>query len=160
MTAATATGIKAGLILEIGDVDPSTGGTPAPGDGLLEGAVDGLWDRWAARDLVAAGLRELYVRRSCLELVLAVLIPRLVDVQDNTAGLGIKGSQVVAGYERKLARTQAEIDRIETIAARVGASAIQLGKLAHRSPVEPRIGPNPSNRRYGGTVGRRRRVLP
>lgn len=149
--------IKDAILAELGDVDPATGNAPAAGQGgIVAGQMDYLWERYAAKDLVAPELRELYVKAGCIELILGVLDPRLVDVQDNAAGLGIKGSQVIASYERKLARIQAAIAKIERLASARNAGAIQIAQMRNRQPLLPQYPPNPSAQRYGGTAFRRR----
>jgi hypothetical protein len=149
--------IKDAILTELGDIDPVTGNTPAAGrDGIVADQIDYLWERHAAKDLVAPELRELYVKAACIELILGVLDPRLVDTQDNAAGLGIKGSQVIASYERKLARIQDQIEKIERLAMARHGGTIKLAQMANTQPKRPQYPPNPSSQRYGGTAFRRR----
>lgn len=153
--AITTDDVKDALIIEIGDVDPATGGAPSPASrGIVAGQIDYLWDRWAAKDLVAPGLREAYVKRAGLELILGVLGPRRMDFGNTVAGLTVKASQVVGMYERKLARVQAEIDRTEAASAasaRAGG-AYRIGRITTTAPVRPTNPPDGNDRRYGGDL--------
>jgi hypothetical protein len=149
--------IKDAILTELGDIDPATGNAPLAGqDGIVGDQMDYLWERYAAKDLVAPELRELYVKAAAIELILGVLDPRLVDVQDNAAGLAVKGSQVITAYERKLARVQDRIEKIERLAAARHGGNIKLAQMANTQPKRPQYPPNPSDQRYGGTAFRRR----
>lgn len=140
------------IILEVGDVDPATGGRPVPSSaGIIAQQIDLLWERHAWADAVAMGLRPLYVKVSAIELVLGVLGGRRIDVRDQAAGLDVKASQTVTAYERKLQRAISEIGRIERGAAgRQGTrTRPAIGQLTTIRPVETDP-PDPGTPIYGG----------
>jgi hypothetical protein len=146
--------IKELILLEVGDLDASTGDPASPG--LLAGRIDMLWDRYAAKDLVAPGLRELYTKRACLRLVLAVLAPRRFDAADTSAGPNIKANQIYQHYWDLYDCIKGEIGAVEQQAA-TGARDYRAGRLTTAAPITAAYPPEANALRYGGTPYRARR---
>lgn len=114
------------IILSIGDVDPVTGDTPpsVPANGVLEQLVPVLWEKYEAKDTIAPGLRELYVRRDSLRRVLAIGAQKWFDTADNLSGLSIRGSQIYKHYQDMYDCAKMEIAAVEKAAAKSVAPAI------------------------------------
>lgn len=150
-----AQGVRDEIVLEVGDVDPVTGDTPTdPADGVLYNRVDWLWDRFAAKDRIAPGLREMYVKRSCLRIILAVLAQKRFDVTDVLAGFGMKANQVWDHYNSLYECVKAEIEVAER---KYGASVTPVGsRLRTRAPVRALFPPDGNSPRYGGDLYTRR----
>lgn len=162
--AVTAEDIQEQIILEIGDVDPATGDPPAnPATGVIANQIELLWDRFAAADAIAPGLREQYVKRAAIRMVLAVLRPKFFDMADTVAGPNYKLSQVVKGYELMLEQTDEDITVVKaggTLASR----SYQAEQITTTAPYTPSYPPDANwTRRYGGSPYARRhgrRVYP
>lgn len=154
--AATATEIKEQIIFEVGDVDPVTGDRPIDEtEGLLFTRIDWLWDRWASQGQVAPGLRELFVKRSCIRMVMAVLAQKRFDVTDVLAGFGMKASQVYDHYSAMHDCCKAEI--LFVLNRYAVSTRPVAGRLVTRAPVTPRRPPDANSPRYGGDPYYRRR---
>jgi len=115
------------IIASIGDVMADTGDTPTvEGTGVLATLVPLLWEQYEAKDTVAPGLRELYVRRDSLRRVMAVLAQKRFDVADNLSGLSIRGSQIYQHYQAMYDCAQKEIAAAEKAANRGG---VAIGRM-------------------------------
>lgn len=145
------------ILLEVGDIDPTSGD---PGIGVLRLHINALWDRYSDKALIAPRLQELYVKRAALELVLAVLSAR-VDFTEGPTGLSVKQSQQVADRRAQLAAVQAEIARVERQALTTRGPAV--GALTTTAPVTPPVPPpgpllDANDPGYGGSPYRPRRL--
>lgn len=168
--AITEADVKQQIVLEVGDVNPTTGDpatTPgqAGSDGIIWSRIDYLWTRYGAWDQVAAGLRELYCRRAAIRLVLGVLSPRRFDTTDTQAGASFRANQLWEHYLAMLEAVSAEIADALRAAATPGggpstggaSSPYQGALIAKRAPVPVRPGaPDPNALPYGGAP----RVVP
>jgi hypothetical protein len=146
--------VKELIILEVGDVDPATGDPPAvPADGILADQITSIWERYASKSLIYPGLQELYVKRSCIEMVLGVLKARRFDFADNRLGLQVRAQQIVAAYERMYARVTGEIAELEGAAAAVGkgSGSYQAAPIIRSAPIVPCYPPDANWPRYSGT---------
>jgi hypothetical protein len=160
--ALTADDIQEQIILEVGDVDPASGDPPArPEDGVLARRMDVLWRRFAAKGPLAPGLRELYVKRACVRLVLGILAQRRFDAADTIEGLSLKANQIYEHYLEMQRTVQAEIEATEGQFA-TGRRAYRGGTIARTAPVSPPRPPDANRARYGGSpyAARRRRGSP
>lgn len=150
--------IRGLILLEVGDINPTTGEPPAtPSAGLLYNQIELLWDRYAAKDQVTPGLRQLYVKRDCIRLILGVLAPRLFDASDVLAGFTFKANQIWGHYQEMHVCCKGEIQAVE--AKFGGGPGYKAGRLTTRAPVTPLSPPDANAPRYGGSPyrGRRRR---
>lgn len=152
MPALTPSDLQDQILREVGDVQPGTGDPVTnPAQGIVYASLDYLWARHAGQDQVSPGLRELYVKRDALEMILAVLIQRRLDVNDQRAGLRIRADQIVTNYEHKLDRVLAQISGTEK-AVVSGSNAYRSARIRTRSPIAAPYPPDPSSTRYGGSV--------
>jgi hypothetical protein len=149
MVAITAIEIRNQITLEIGDIDPLTSDPPAlPVDGLIYQRIDFLWRRYASKDAIAPGLRELYTKRAAIRMILAVMVQRRFDVSDVLTGFGMKANQIWEHYQEMHACVKAEIEATE---AKFAVSVTPAGgRLKTRAPVTPRHRPDANAPRYGG----------
>ena len=117
------------IILTVGDVDPVTGDYPpqTPATGVLENLVPMLWAKYQAKDGIAAGLRELYVRRDAYRAVMAIGAQKWFDTADNLSGLSIRGSQIYKHYQDMYDCAKAEIEAVEKAVAK--SVAPQIGYM-------------------------------
>lgn len=146
----TADDLKDLIIAEIGDLDPATLGAPSPGTGLLEANIDAIWDRYAAKDQVAPGLRAAYTRRDCIRLVRGAFSRRAFDVSDVLAGLTMKAGQIWAHLQDM---HQSALDEIAALERKyAGSATIAGGPILRRAPITPAAPPDGNNRRYGGDL--------
>lgn len=144
---------KRQIVLEVGDVDPSTGDPPVAGSaGIVAVRIDYLWERYAPWEATAPGLRELFCRQAAIRLVLGVLAPRRFDFTDGRAGLSVRAHQLVESYQQMLADATAQIAGLKKVAAASGAGGYRGSRLATTAPIEAAYEPDPNALRYGGTV--------
>lgn len=141
------------IILEVGDVDPQTGDPPdTPENGIIAIRMNYLWDRYAAWDTVAPGLRELLCRQAAIRLVIGVLAPRRFDSSDTRGGVSIRAHQLVESYQQMLEDTTASIKAMKDASRSSAAGGYRGARLVHTAPVEVSHPPDPNALRYGGTV--------
>lgn len=152
----TADDIKEAILIEVGDVVRETGDAPAsPQAGLLYNQIDSIWDRYAAKDQVAPGLRALYTKRDCLRIILGVLAQKRFDSADVLAGMTFKVGQIWTHYQDLLTCCKDEIASVEKKFG--GSSTFRAGRMVTRAPVTPYYPPDANNPRYGGSPYRGRR---
>lgn len=150
----TAVQIQDQIIREVGDVDSTTGDQPGdPDDGVLAINIRFLWTKYAAKDRIAPGLRELYVKRACVRMVLAVLAQRRFDAVDVLAGLNAKTGQVWDHYQEMHKCAKEEI--VAILKATAG-SEFGVTPLTTAAPTVSNTGClDPNHPYYGGSPLRR-----
>jgi hypothetical protein len=147
----TAAEIRQQIIDEIGDVEFDTGDTPAdPSDGVVYQAMPLLWRKYAAKDRVAPGLRELYVKRAGIRMILGVLAQKRFDTADALAGATNKINQVWEHYQQMHEAIRDEIASILEQHA-PGRRAYRVGAIEKQAPITTSRPPDPNAPRYGGT---------
>lgn len=152
----TSTDITDQILLETGDIDPTTGDAPVTVDeGLVFQNLDRLWLQYAAKDQVAPGLRALYVKRAALRMILANLAQKRFDVSDVLAGLTLKASAIWQHFSDLHEDCKAEIKALEASVSANGGP--RGGRLTTRAPIVAAHPPDANDLHYGGSPYRGRR---
>jgi hypothetical protein len=141
MAIVTVDDIKEQILLEIGDLD-ANGDPPVGTLGVVADRIDFLWDRYAAKDLVAPGLRELYVKQAALRMLRGVLAPRVLDVSDIVTGNGYKANQLWTHYAELLADVMGQIKELQRRGGRTGG--YRHGRITARYPAVPGLPSTPT----------------
>lgn len=138
------------IVARVGDVDPATGDPAATlTAGVVWQHMNDLWDGYANVAAISPGLRELYVRRDAIDLVIATISGR-VDFTAS-ANLSIRRHQQIDTRLKQREAVEMEIERVEkfALAQRVPA----MGQLTTVEPVSPPfpLGPNANSPTYSGS---------
>jgi hypothetical protein len=142
MSVLTVDEIKEQILLEIGDLDANGDPPVADATGVVADRIDFLWDRYAAKDLVMPGLRELYVKQAALRMLRAVLAPRVLDVTDTVTGNAYKANQLWTHYGELLADAMEQIRELQRRGGRSGG--YRYGRIRAAYPAARGLPPSPS----------------
>lgn len=160
--ALTAAQVQALIIAQVGDIDPATMHPPvftppAASPGIIATNMAVLWERWASLDVVAPGLRELVVKRGAIELVIATLRDRAVDIGQPGTGLVVKEWERVQTLQEQLKEVNAQIKTLmqASTGRAKGASEVLPNQWPIPAPVIPEPvapgGPDANDTRYTGS---------
>lgn len=110
----TATQVQALIIARVGDIDPATMHPPvftppAASPGIIATNMAVLWERYAAADVIAPGLRELIVERDAIKMVIATLRDRAVDIGQPGTGLVVKEFERIETLQQQLKDVNTQI---------------------------------------------------
>lgn len=154
------------IVRRIGDVDPETGDPVQPtstgGTGIVLANITRLWAQHASKATLSTTLRDLYVQRDGLDLVIGVL-ERLVDMVAINGAVSLRLSQRIAARQKQRDAVQSEIQRIEAaLPTSAGTGALAVGPIATVAPISrpawgdlppnsSPYGPDANDPRYGGS---------
>lgn len=136
---------------EVGDVDEATGDPVLPASqgstGIVMRNISRIWLSYASKETFSPYLRDLYTRRDCLDMVIAVLESQ-VDTTSLSGNVSLKLSQRIAARQHQRFAIQTEIDRIERI-----PYAPTSGAITVTAPVSAPYsnGPDANDARYLGS---------
>jgi hypothetical protein len=142
MPVLTVDDIKEQILLEIGDLDANGDPLLDPDAGVVADRIDFLWDRYAAKDLVAPGLRELYVKQAALRMLRGLLAPRVLDVTDTVTGNAYRANQLWTHYGELLADVMEQIRELQRRGGHRGG--YRYGRIRASFPASPGLPATPS----------------
>lgn len=119
------------LVLEVGD----------NADRLLAANVAALWDRFADKALVSTRLRELYVKRSLIDLARGAIRDQIDYSLGGAAAASFHAHDRVETLEKMRANLYAELQQEERVARHTRPLA--LGTLTQTAPELPADGTAP-----------------
>jgi hypothetical protein len=121
------------IILKVGDVNPETGEPTTLSDGIVAANIGLLW---AAYEGLSSRSRELCIRRDAIEMVIAVLAPRVdYTIKDES----VKLHQLIDTYRGKYNAVTKEIEIAGKSSYRRGLPA--TGLITKVEPDEPVLYP-------------------
>jgi hypothetical protein len=154
------------LVRKIGDVDPDTGDPVQPtsvgGTGIVLANITRLWSSHSSKANLSTTLRDLYVQRDGLDLVIGVL-ERLVDLVAINGAVNVRLSQRIQARQKQRDAVQSEIQRIEAaLPSNSSAGRLSVGPIAAVTPISrpswgdlppnaSPYGPDANDPRYGGS---------
>lgn len=126
------------LVNQVGDVDPATGDPVRPTaqgkTGIVMENLPALWEKYSGKAGISTDLRDLYVRRDAIDLVIGVLEIQVDMVQDNYQ-LVLHLNQRVATRQKQRDVLQTEIERVEKKLQ--GSFGIRYGDITRKVPIPP-----------------------
>lgn len=125
-------------VAQVGDVDPATGdpvaATAQGTTGIVMQNIGYLWEKYSTVAEYSSLLRDLYVRRDALDMVIGVLEVQ-VDIEQDNFQLELKLSQRVKARLEQRAAVQAEVERVEKkLTASLGT---KIGDITKQVPIPP-----------------------
>jgi hypothetical protein len=113
---------------------------------ILRPAIPGIWDAWAWKGLIFPGIQALYVKRTCIDILLG---QARAKVNFSAGPLTVSENQKFTNLLKLREAIDADITKLEKQLA--GSRGGAIGQMIQTSPVLPDVNQlDPNDRAYRG----------